>query len=46
MSTPGLEEDVTEKFKGAFRHHPAGVALVTGIAPTVPSGSRCRASPR
>ena len=26
MSTPGLEEDVTEKFKGAFRHHPAGVA--------------------
>lgn len=38
MSTPGLEEDVTEKFKGAFRHHPAGVALVTGIAPDGPVG--------
>ncbi|MBN9158322.1 MULTISPECIES: flavin reductase family protein [unclassified Microbacterium] len=38
MSTPGLEEDVTEKFKGAFRHHPAGVALVTGVAPDGPVG--------
>ncbi|MBS1673395.1 MAG: flavin reductase [Actinobacteria bacterium] len=38
MSTPGLENDVTEKFKGAFRHHPAGVALVTGIAQDGPVG--------
>ncbi|WP_295012767.1 flavin reductase family protein [uncultured Microbacterium sp.] len=38
MSTPRLEQDVTEKFKTAFRHHPAGVALVSATAPDGPVG--------
>ena len=38
MTDAGLDEDVTEKFKGAFRHHPAGVALVSAMTAEGPVG--------
>ncbi|GAA4487282.1 flavin reductase family protein [Microbacterium panaciterrae] len=38
MTDTGLDQDVTEKFKGAFRHHPAGVALVSATTADGPVG--------
>lgn len=38
MTEPGLSASVTEQFKGAFRHHPAGVALVSAMTADGPVG--------
>lgn len=36
--TDTAPESITDQFKGAFRHHPAGVALVTAATPDGPVG--------
>lgn len=38
MADSGLDESVTEKFKAAFRLHPAGVALVSAMTTEGPVG--------